>query len=240
MSKEAMIPFGYALEAYYKGKEDAKVVYHRDDGQSTEDYIKGYFRSYSSFPEREKVAIKSCKGKILDIGAGAGRHSLELQKRGYNVLAIDICDKACEIMKFRGVKNVKCSPYFELKVDKFDTLLLMGCSIAFVENLNGIKKFLEYAKTLLNPNGIILMDSRDVKVTDNPKHIEYQKKNVKLGKYPGEITISIEYNGKLGKEFQILHIDPDTLKETAEKAGWNCKILYVSEDGLYLAKLSKD
>lgn len=238
MSKEAMIPFGYALEAYYKGKENAKIIYHRDDGQSSEDFIKGYFRNYSSFPEREKVAIENCKGRILDIGAGAGRHSLELQKRGYNVLAIDVSDKACEIMKLRGVKNIKCIPYFELEGNKFDTLLLMGCSIAFVENLEGIKKFLEHAKTLLNPNGFILMDSRDVKVTDNLKHIEYQKKNVKSGKYPGEITISIEYNGILGKEFQILHIDPDSLKDVAEKVGWNCEILYTSEGGLYLAKLS--
>lgn len=232
-----MKPFGSALNAYFKGKKETKVIYHRDDGQNTEDFIKGYFNDYSNFPEREKLAIKKCKGKILDIGAGAGRHSLELQKRGYDVLAIDISERACKIMKERGVKNVECKTPYEIDSSDFDTILLMGCSIAFVEDLAGLQNFLNYAKTLLNADGVILMDSRDVRETDNPKHIEYQKKNIEAGKYRGEITLSIEYNGIIGEKFQILHIDPDTLKRIAKETVWNCKILYRSEDGLYLARL---
>lgn len=234
-----MEPFGLALETYYKGDKDVKIIYHRDDDQNTEDFIEGYFREYLSFPEREKIAIEKCRGKILDIGAGAGRHSLELQRRGFDVLAIDISDKACEVMKQRGVKNVKCKTPYEIQGNRFDTLLLMGCSIAFVGDLDGLKTFLIHAKTLLNPEGFILMDSRDVRVTDNPKHIEYQKRNIKSGKYRGEINIRIEFMGVKGEWFQILHIDPDTLKVLANEHSLNCKILYNSEDGLYLAKLKQ-
>ena len=169
-----MKPFGLALEAYYKGGKGVKVIYHRDDDQNAEDFIEGYFREYINFPEREKIAIEKCWGNILDIGAGAGRHSLELQRRGFDVLAIDISNKACEVMKQRGVKNVECKTPYEIQGSKFDTLLLMGCSIAFVGDFDGLRTFLIYSKKLLNPEGFILMDSRDVRVTDNPKHIEYK------------------------------------------------------------------
>ncbi|MFX0148185.1 MAG: class I SAM-dependent methyltransferase [Candidatus Hodarchaeota archaeon] len=239
MSKEAMKPFGSALEAYYKGEQDVKVIYHRDDGQITEDFIKGYFRDIQNFPEREKIALGECRGEIIDIGAGAGRHSLELQDRGYDVLAIDISDKACEVMRKRGVKKVKCNTPYEIDDTNFDTILLMGCSIAFVGDLTGLKTFLNHAKSLLNPNGLILMDSRDVRVTDNPKHLEYQKKNIRAGKYRGEINICIEFKGVKGEMFRILHVDPDTLKRIAEENGWDCKVLYKGVEGLYLAKLTQ-
>jgi hypothetical protein len=80
VTQKAMEPFGLALESFYNGNEEAKVIYRRDDGQYTEDSIKGYFRTYSDFTEREKIAISQCQGQILDIGAGVGPHSLELQK----------------------------------------------------------------------------------------------------------------------------------------------------------------
>ncbi|TFF87358.1 MAG: methyltransferase domain-containing protein [Promethearchaeota archaeon] len=238
-SKEAMRPFGLALESYFNGNKDAKIIFHRDDGQQTEDFIKGYFRTYSDFSEHEKIAINESKGKILDIGAGVGPHSLELQKRGFEVLAIDISEKACEIMKDRGLKRVICADPYEIEGENFDTILIMGCSIAFVENLDGLQRFLKYSKTLLNQNGIILMDSRDVRRTDNPEHIKYQDNNIKAGRYRGEIRVKIEYNDILGEMFTILHIDPDKLNLIANNSNWKCKILHKYEDnGLYLAKLS--
>jgi len=239
MSKEAMNPFGLALEAYYQGNENAKIIFHRDDGQKKEDFIKGYFRNYSNFSEREKVAIKNCKGKILDIGAGVGPHALELQKRGHNIIAIDICEKACIIMKKRGVKKVKCQNPYEIQTNDFDTLLILGCSIGFVEDLNGLKEFLEYAKSLLNPEGIILMDSRDIRMTNNQKHIDYHQANIQMGKYRGEIRLRIEFEGIIGKDFQILHIDPDKLREIANITNWDLEILSKESTGIYLGKLKK-
>ncbi|MBD3195711.1 MAG: methyltransferase domain-containing protein [Candidatus Lokiarchaeota archaeon] len=237
MIDSAMEPFGRALEAYYKGDKNVKIVFHRDDGNQSEDLIRGYFTRFSEFPEREKLAILKCSGKVLDIGAGTGRHSLELQKRNHEVLAIDICKKACEIIRQRGVKNVECNSVYEIMETNFDTLLLLGCSIAFVENLKGLEHFLVYAKSLLNSNGIILLDSRDVRKTDDPHHIKYQEDNINNGRYRGEIRLQIGFNGKKGDLFQILHIDPDTLEHTAQKTRWKCEILQ-KENSLYLAKLT--
>ena len=239
MSKEAMIPFGLALESYFKGNINSKIIYDRDDGKQTEDVIEGYFREYTNFSKREKKALDLCKGKILDIGAGTGPHSLELQRRGFKVIALDISEKACEIMRKRGVHEVRCNTVYEISDSEFDTIILMGCAIAFVRNLRGLEKFFNHVKTLLNRDGIILMDSRDVTVTNNPKHIKYQENNIKQGKYRGEIRLQIEYNGKLGKIFQILHVEPEILKKIAEKAGYTSKILSKDEEGLYLAKFKR-
>ena len=234
-----MIPFGLALESYFKGDKNSKIIYHRDDGQQTEDVIEGYFREYTNFSKREKIAIDQCKGKVLDVGAGTGPHSLELQKRGFEVIALDISEKACEIMRKRGVNNVRCKNVYEIDDSEFDTIILLGCAIGFVKNLQGLKRFLNHAKTLLNKNGRILMDSRDVRVTDNPKHIEYQDSNINQGRYRGEIRLQIEYNGKKGKMFQILHVDPDMLELVAKKLGFTSKILSINKEGLYLAKLMR-
>jgi SAM-dependent methyltransferase len=239
MSKEAMIPFGLALQSYVKGNKRSKIIYHRDDGQQTEDAIEGYFREYTNFSKREKIALDNCKGKVLDLGAGVGPHSLELQKRGYEVIALDISERACDIMRKRGINIVRCKSVYEINDSEFDTILSLGCSIAFVENLKGLEKFLNHAKTLLNKNGIILMDSRDVRITNNPKHIEYQENNIDQGKYRGEIRLQIEYNGKIGEKFQILHVDPDILEKIAKKIGFTSKILSKNKEGLYLIKLMK-
>jgi hypothetical protein len=141
-------------------------------------------------------------------------------------------------MKKRGVKRIRCSTPYELNDKNFDTIILLGCAIAFVEHLDGLKKFLIFAKTLLNKDGIIIMDSRDVRLTDNPRHIEYQERNIKSGKYRGEIRLQISFKGEKGEIFQILHIDPDTLKRVAKSVDWDCEIsIAQDEQGLYLAKL---
>ncbi len=237
MSEKAMEPFGLALKDFYNGKKRAKVIFCRDDGLETKLLIQPFFRTSNYFSNLEKKALEICKGKILDIGAGVGPHSLELQKLGLEVHALDISPHACEIMKRRGVQHVYCSNIYDLDRNSFDTILLLGNSIGFVENLNGMKRFLNYCKTLLNPSGMVLFDSKDIRQTTKRIHLEYHERNRKLGRYIGEIGCQMKYKGKLGDKFQLLHIDPETLYECALKVGLSCKILYKEESGNYLAKV---
>ncbi|MFW9874318.1 MAG: class I SAM-dependent methyltransferase [Candidatus Thorarchaeota archaeon] len=234
-----MEPFGLALKEFYEGKKQVKVIFHRDDGLKVDHYIFPYFRSEKDFSLIEKQAIKLCQGRVLDVGAGVGPHSLILQKKGFLVLAIDISPYACDIMKKRGVSSVKCSTVYDLKEITFDTILLMGRSIGFVENLSGFKKFLNFCKVLLNPRGIILLDSFDVRQTTNQIHLAYQNENMKSGRYFGEMRLQMEYKKRLGEKFQILHIDPHTLTKSAEEVGWSCDILCEQENGAFLAKIFK-
>ncbi|MCK4370547.1 MAG: methyltransferase domain-containing protein, partial [Candidatus Lokiarchaeota archaeon] len=146
MKEKGMEPFGEALEDFYNGKKNAEITLIRDDGLEFNVPIEYFFRSPKDFSNLEKQAIRLCKGKVIEIGAGVGPHSLELQRLGFEVYAIDISSHACNIMKKRGLKNVQCTDFYNFKMDSFDTILLLGRSIGFVGNLNGLKKFLSYCK----------------------------------------------------------------------------------------------
>ncbi|MFX1594211.1 MAG: class I SAM-dependent methyltransferase [Promethearchaeota archaeon] len=238
MTERAMKPFGLALKDFYSGKKRVKVIFYRDDGLKTKLSIKPFFRSPNDFSNLEKQAIELCQGRVLDIGAGVGPHSLELQKLGLEVYAIDISPQACEIMSSRGIRNVRCTNIYNLDMEIFDTILLLGRSIGFVEDLNGMKRFLNYCKNLLNPSGIILFDSIDIRVTTKQIHLDYHERNRKMGKYIGEVGCQMKYKGKYGDKFQLLHIDPDTLKDCIQELGMLCEILIKEDNGNYLAKIS--
>jgi len=239
MSNKSMEPFGLALKDYFEGKRDVKIIFHRDDGFKHDYFVSHCFRSEKEFSPLERHALELCHGKVIDIGAGVGPDSLELQELGLKVFAIDISSHACEIMKKRGVKNVKCTSVYDLDEKNFDIILLMGRAIGFVEDPSGLKKFLNYCKILLNPDGHVLLDSLDVRMTTNPDHLAYQEKNRQLGRYFGEVGLQMEYKGVLGEKFKLLHIDPQTLKDCTQDTGWSCEILYIEEDGNYLARISK-
>jgi 2-polyprenyl-3-methyl-5-hydroxy-6-metoxy-1,4-benzoquinol methylase len=238
MKEKGMEPFGEALVDFYKGRKDAEITMIRDDGLEWNVPIEYFFRSPKDFSNLEKEAIQLCKGKVLDMGAGVGPHSLELQRLGLEVYAIDISSHACEIMKKRGVKNVQCTDFYSFTMDSFDTILLLGRSIGFVENLKGIKKFLSYCKTCLNPEGIIILDSIDILSTQEQVFLNYIERNRKLGRYIGQGSFQMKYKNSLGDKFQNIQVDPITLKKITQELGLSCKIICKEEDGMYLAKIS--
>ncbi|MBC8462075.1 MAG: hypothetical protein H8D67_29250 [Deltaproteobacteria bacterium] len=117
MNQKSMEPYGLALLDYFNGDSSAKVIIHRDDGEKSNLPIEPFFRGAENFLPMEQTALDLCYGRVLDVGAGAGPHSLELQNKGLYVCArsnarlrlsaIDISTQACEIMKKRGVKDVR-------------------------------------------------------------------------------------------------------------------------------------
>ncbi|MHA1645967.1 MAG: class I SAM-dependent methyltransferase [Promethearchaeota archaeon] len=236
-----MEPFGLALTDYYTGKVVGELIMHRDDGSKDKHPVEYYFREPSDFSLMEKEALEICKGKILDIGAGVGPSSLELQKLGLNVYSIDISHHVCDIMKKRGLKNVECMSYYEFcdkNPGKFDTILLLGRSIGFVENLEGLKKFLNHCKSVLAQNGNIVFDSSDLRSTTKAIHLAYQKNNQDHGRYLGEIRLRMEYKGLIGDYFQILHVDPDILSKIVLESGLKYEIVMKEENsGGYLVRI---
>jgi hypothetical protein len=238
--EEAMEPYGQCLADYYYKGIEVPVRIVRDDGYVDEMSVKKYFRRGEKFSRLENRALDECKGKIVDLSAGVGADCLTLQDRGLDITAVEINSNACEIMERRGVKNVICSDLFNFKKPNFDTILLFGRSIGNVQDLNGLDKFLTHAKTILKSDGQIILDSIDIRKTNNPVHLAYQQKNIENGKYFGEIITRFEYNEIIGPYFGILHIDPEKLTEHSDSMGWNCEILHKEPEGNYLARLTRN
>jgi SAM-dependent methyltransferase len=238
MNPASMQPFGNALLDYFRTKQESSLTLRRDDGWSTIHNISNYFRKADEF-EIESVALDLCKGDILDVGAGTGIHSLFLQNRHFKVCAIDIIPQAVQIMRERGVLDVRLADIMTFRGNRFDTILMLGHGIGMVENIKGLNTFLSRVGSLVNPHGQILLTSVDVRSGNDPMAIEYLNKNKLNGRYPGEIRLQFQYKEMIGSEFGWLHIDIEELTNLARQHGCYCELIREDKERNYLARLSK-
>jgi len=236
---------GLAILEYFKGKENAAFIAHSDDGDLDQVRAGLYFRKLQEFPEIEKAAIDLCRGKVLDIGAGAGCHSLELQERGFDVTAIDISPEAVAVMEKRGVKNALCVDYRKMKEGDFDTLLLMMNGIGIVGDLQGLKHFLNQAKLLTKVNGQIICDSLDLtgenyNISENPVTRKiFPNRDLERIRNSGQLKYIFEYQNSFYPSFDWLFLSPDRLSKYARETGWHSEIIQTQDDGKYLAHLTR-
>ncbi len=237
MNTDSMDPYGNALIDFYRGDMSALITTRRNDGFEAELPAAYFFREPADFSRIDRAATDLCRKNVLDIGAGAGCHSLVLQEKGLSVCAIDISPQACDVMRQRGVQEVHCANIFEFDEGQFRTLLMMGHGIGIVGNLAGLGRFLRHARKLVKPDSQIVLDSLDVRTTDDPRHLAYLEANRQGGRYVGEIRMQLEYRELQGPFFGWLHVDPETLTQHAADSGWSCEIVLQEDDGNYLARL---
>lgn len=223
--------YGAALHDYYYAKKRAPLILHNNYGEDEEMPVDLFFREENDFPELEFIALSLCDGKVLDVGAGAGSHSLYLQKQGFDVTALEISTMACEIMKARGVKHIVNQDIFNYREEKFDTLLFLMNGIGLVETVGGLKQLLAHCKTILKQGGQLLFDSSDIAYL-------YEGHIPKGETYYGEVKFQYEYQNQIGDPFGWLYIDQDTLIKIAQKDGWVVQMLYEDENDQYLVRMS--
>ncbi|MDQ6812536.1 MAG: class I SAM-dependent methyltransferase [Bacteroidota bacterium] len=223
---------GQAIADFYNQQLCSKLWIHNKYGRKEEMPVTTYFRSAEEMPELELIALQHCTGRVLDIGAGAGSHTLELQDKGVDVTALEISEKAAAVMEQRGVKNIVKQDIFLFEGERSDTLLLLMNGIGLTGNLARLREFLQLAKKLVVQSGIILLDSSDVAYLYND-HIP------QMDHYYGEIKYRYEYKKQKTEWFTWLYIDQNTLAKIAGEEGWELEILWVDEYDQYLAKLTR-
>lgn len=222
---------GRAISEYYFGNKQYKLWVHDNHGPRVEMQVPIYFRSPEAMPDLELMALDLCKGKTLDIGAGAGSHSLYLQDKGIRVTAIDISEGAVNVMRERGVKDARVQDIFELKGEQYDTLLLLMNGIGLVQTIEGLGRFLEHIKPLLKKGAQLIFDSSDVAYM-------YEEGIPKLDYYYGEIKCCYEYRRQKSEWFSWLYIDEQMLRKIATEAGFQTELLFVDESDQYLVRLT--
>jgi SAM-dependent methyltransferase len=172
---------------------------------------------------------------VLDIGAGAGIHTLQLQERGLDVTALDITPEAVTVMRQRGVWNALCADVLSITGQRYDTLLLLGHGVGMAGDIPGLDRLLVQAHSLLEPDGQLLLDSLDV--TCDPTQHPYHEANRQAGRYVGEVRMQFEYDGTTGPCCAWLHVDPETLGAHARAQGLTSTVILNAEHGEYLARL---
>ena len=233
---EPMAPLGMALWDYYHQRPLGELMIVRADGYADKQSIEHFFSSDLSLPG-EKEALDLCRGKVLDVGAGAGRHSLILQERGFDVTAIDISAQAVEIMKDRKVRDVKHASISEYNDGRFDTVLMFSHGLGIAGDLDGLGKLLKHASKIITPGGQIIGDSLDVRCTQKPVHLEYQQAQIQVGAYVGEMRFNLKYKDVVGPEFGWLHVDFATLSKIAREHSWYTTLICQNESGDYWCQL---
>lgn len=220
---------GKAIRDYYQNKITGPLILHNSYGEPEEMPVEVFFRDQLDFSTIEHLALMECKGKVLDMGAGAGAHALVLQALGFETYALESSPGCAEVMKNSGVKNVLLEDY-RLHIGKYDTLLMLMNGIGLAGTLAELPSFLSKCKKLLNPGGQILFDSSDISYL-------YEEELQRPAGYFGDIQYQYEYKGEKGDWFNWVYVDPHKFQEIAQAEGFVFEVLTADENDQYLAQL---
>ena len=232
--------FGKAILDYQTNNSPEDLITATSISDEDEMSVAYLFRSFEEMPVLEQKALQLAKGTILDVGCGAGSHSLYLQKeQKLEVTSIDISENAVQACKLRGLQNVNVQNILEMEVDdlhaKFDTILLLMNGTGIFGTLKNTPQFLQKLKTLLNPKGQILIDSSDIIYMFDED--EEGAVTIPANDYYGEVQYTITYKGENEDAFPWLYIDYNTLQNAAHANGLQCELILEGLHYDYLAKL---
>lgn len=234
-------PIGAALLDYVAGQTAATITVHSNVAEDEPLPARYFFRTLWEMPALERTALSLCRGRVLDLGAGAGAHALELQSRGTAVKAVDVSAGAVQVMQQRGVREVACHDIFELSTryddTRYDTLLMLMNGLGVVGTLEGLERFLVLAQPLLAPGGQILATSADISYL-------YEDEDGALvfdlnAPYYGEVTYRMSYQEQTGPEFSWLFADPTIVQDYAEAAGYDVEFLDEDDNQQFLVRLTR-
>lgn len=222
--------FGKAILDFQTNNSPEDIITETNISDADEMSVAYLFRNYNEMPKLEQKALQLAKGKVLDVGCGAGSHSLHLQEKGFEVTSIDISENAIKACQLRGLKNAKAQNILDLENEKFDTILLLMNGTGIFQTILESSKYLQKLKSLLNPNGQILIDSSDIIYM-------FDEDEVPTDNYYGELTFTISYKDETENPFPWLYLDYTLLEKLATENGLQCELIENGEHYDYLARL---
>jgi SAM-dependent methyltransferase len=238
-SKDSQDAYGHEVWDYFNKRPSYEVV-ERSDGYidpfPSDVAPRLYFASIKDWPEVERKAIRYARGRVLDVGCGAGRVALYLQnQRKLDVLGIDISPLAIRVCKRRGLRKSKLLAFenIDFKPASFDTVIMLGNNFGLFGSRAKAKRLLRKLSVMTSANAVLIGGSLDPYETDNPDHLEYHKRNRAKGRMSGQVRIRVRYRAYIGKWFDYLLVSPDEMMEIASGTGWGVRHITKSEETPY-------
>ena len=228
---------GLAIKDYHQGHYSQDLFNETSISEKDELPLPYLFRPYNQMPKLEKQALKHCKGTVLDIGCGAGSHSLYLQQQGFNVTALDCSTDSIAVCKSRGITQTVAGDLLDYNRQQYDTLLILMNGTGIFQQVAKVPLYLNHLKNILKPGGQILVDSSDLVYMYNtlengaimvPAHMNYY----------GELECTLYYKEYVSDPYYWLYLDQKTFKRLAVGAGFKWEIIAQGSNHDYLARLS--
>ena len=230
-------PMGTAISDYFNHRRADRLRVFSSQFEEDVIPVKELFRNIQSMPVLERTALQMATGRILDVGAGSGCHALALQEMGKEVCAIDISPLSVEVMKQRGVNDVRLTNLFDgTFTETFDSVLMLMNGSGIIGKLSNMPDFFRRMKCILRPGGCIWMDSSDLRYL-----FEEEDGSIVIdlaGDYYGEIDFQMQYKDVKGEPFDWLYVDFQTLSLYAAEYGFKAELVKEGKHYDYLAKLS--
>jgi SAM-dependent methyltransferase len=196
-----------------------------------------YFKPIAQWPAVERRALRWARGRVLDVGVGAGRAALELQRRGRSVVGIDVSPGAVEVARARGVRDARLLAFEDVddSLGKFDTIVMLGNNFGLFGSPSKARRMLRGLRPLAER---VVAGSNDPYTTEDPAHLAYQERNRKRGRLPGQLRLRVRYRDLIGPWFDYLIVSPDEMATILEGTQWRIRrLLQESGSGYYVAVL---
>ena len=235
--------FGLEMRSYLEGGSPLEIVEREDGYIDASPSTEQYFARFEQWPKRQQRGIAFVRGRrALDVGCGAGRVSLYLQKKGFRVTAIDRSPVAIRICSRRGVKNARIlgiEDIGRLRATKFDAVVLFGNNFGLFGNARKAKRLLRQLHRVTSERAVIVAETLNPYKTTNPSHRRYQRRNRERGRMSGQIRIRIRFQGSATPWFDYLFVSPREMMDLLSRTGWKVNRFIDRDRPSYVAIIEK-
>jgi hypothetical protein len=240
--KEREDAYGRLILDHLEGGDAIEVV-ERDDGFINASSLgpAAYFAPVRRWPKVERTAMRLARGRVLDVGCGAGRVALELQERGHEVVGIDVAPLALEVARRRGARDVRELPVTRVgpSLGRFDTFVMFGVNFGLMGSGRRAPWLLRRFRSIANEGARILAESVNPYTTDNPDHLAYHERNRSRGRMAGQLRIRIRHGSYGTPWFDYLLASPEEMAELADGTGWELARVIDEGEHVYVGVLER-
>ncbi len=243
MLKDNQDAFGHGMLDYLNGIRGQHEIAEVDNGYiETSGGPQVYFTTYKEWPSIERKAVRFARGRILDIGCGAGRHSLYLQGKGLDVVGIDISPLAVEVCKLRGLRDARVASIAQVssKLGVIDTVLMFGNSCGLSGSFERARSLLRKLSNITSEKGRIIAQTTDPYQTDKPEHLKYHDMNRQRGRMSGQIRLRIRYKTYATPWMDLLLVSKQEMENILDGTNWAIgKYIQIEGSPRYVAIIDK-